>query len=147
MRCAILVQASDPSAGPDRLVSLAIHATTERRASDHPPPTASSTSGQKVKPAWVLWAVFKEERVFAGLNRSKDTNNGRGVSEGGTHTKVAGDGRVPRLLASAEAVPGYGGSGSGERSSSTGSRGIKRPGFPKTVPRLALSLAAQRRRP
>ena len=39
--------------GPERLLSLAIHATTERRASDHPPPTASRTSGQKVMPAWV----------------------------------------------------------------------------------------------
>ena len=34
-----------------RLLSLAIHDTTERRASDHPPPTASITRGQKLMPA------------------------------------------------------------------------------------------------
>ena len=53
MRCAILKLASEPSMGPDRLLSLAIHATTERRASDHPPPTASKITGQKVMPALV----------------------------------------------------------------------------------------------
>ena len=57
MRCAILKLASEPSVGPDRLVSLAINATTERRASEHPPPTASRTSGQKVRPAWVHLAA------------------------------------------------------------------------------------------
>ena len=38
---------------------------------------------------------------------------------------------------------GSGGSGSGGRSSSTGSRGISRPSFSRTVERLALSLAAE----
>ena len=133
MRCAILKLASEPSVGPDRLVSL---------AKSVGPPTSHSLQDQWAESEAWLGAVSGriEERVFAGLS------TGRGVTEGGTHTKGAGDGEVPRLLASAgargtqtsagrrEAVPGSGESGSGERSSSTGSRGIKRPGFSKTVP-------------
>ena len=41
--------------GQDRLLSQAIHATTDRRAWDHPPPSTSSTGGQKMMPAWVHW--------------------------------------------------------------------------------------------
>ena len=73
---------------PVRLLLLAIHATTERRASDHPPPTASRTR---------LCGRI-EECVFARLNRSKDASSGRGISEGATHAKSAGDGKIPCLL-------------------------------------------------
>ena len=50
--------------GPDRLLSLAIHATTERRASDHPPPTATRVKGQKVMPALVHCEAVPRNAFF-----------------------------------------------------------------------------------
>ena len=58
MHCAILKLASEPLIGLDRLLSLVIQETTDRRLSDHPPPTASRTRGQKVTPAWVHWEAI-----------------------------------------------------------------------------------------
>ena len=51
MRCAILKLASERLTGEQRLLSLAIQQTTDWRASDQPPPTASMTKEQKEMPA------------------------------------------------------------------------------------------------
>ena len=74
MRCEILKLASVPSTGPDRLLSLAIQATTERRALDHPPPTASRTSEKKVMPAWVVCEAAPRNSFLRVSHRSKDAS-------------------------------------------------------------------------
>ena len=71
MRCAILKLASEPSMGPDRLLSLAIHATTERTASDHPPPTVSRIKGPKVMPALVHCEAVPRNAFFRDSTEEK----------------------------------------------------------------------------
>ena len=74
----ILKRASEQWTWLDRLLSLAIQATTDQRASDHPPPTASSTSGQKVMFAWAQWEDVLRNEFF------------RDSTEGKTFAKDAG---------------------------------------------------------
>ena len=57
--------------GPDRLLSLAIHATRERRALDHPPPTASRSKGQKVMPALVHCEAVSRNAFFRDSTEAK----------------------------------------------------------------------------
>ena len=67
--------------GPDRLLSLAIHATTERRASDQPSPTASRIKGQKVMPALVHCEAVSRKAFFRDSTEVKmpevDVGSGR----------------------------------------------------------------------
>ena len=135
--------------------SLAIHATTERRASDHPPPTASRIKGQKVTPALehceaVPRNVFirdstelKMPAVDVESERAGPNLKALVMEKSHASCPPLGPRGTQTSAGWREASAGSGGSGSGGRSSSMGSRGIRRPGFSRTVPRLALSSAAE----
>ena len=83
--------------GPDRLLSLAIHATTDRRASDHPPPTASRTKGQKVMPALVHCKAVSRNAFFRDSTEAKIPAVDVGSGRAGPNLK-AFDGEIPCLL-------------------------------------------------
>ena len=102
MRCAILKLASEPPIGLVRLLSLAMQETTDRRLSDHPPPTASSTRAQNEMPAWGALRGCAEERVLARLDKGENPGEDRGIRRG-AEPKGTGDGEVPSFLAAAGA--------------------------------------------
>ena len=89
------------SISPDRLLSLAIQATTERRASDHLH-TREENNGHPES----------FELRSLGTDRGEDTRNIRRICLNGAQAKSAAEGRVPRFLAAAgaqglgEGVPG-----------------------------------------
>ena len=156
MRCAILKLALETPIGLVLLLSLAIQETTERRLSDHPSRTAASrTRGQNEMPAWVhREAVPRNEflrdsteaKMLArseGSGREEPSRRALEMEKSQASWPPLGPRGTQTSAGRREEVEGSGGSGSGGRSSSTGSRGIKRPGFSRTVARLAPWLATE----
>ena len=65
MRCAILKLASEPLTGLDRLPSLAIQETTDRRLSDHPPPSCADEVTRDQE-AWLFQDCSKVGPIVGG---------------------------------------------------------------------------------
>ena len=146
MRFATLKLASEPLTGTDRLLVLAIRATTDRRASDQPPPpTASKNQRAKSDAGLSTKGGCVEESVFAGLHRGEDPCKSREIRHSWAKTYDTGDGEISGLQAAAG-------------TSARRREGVRRvrvrcavvirriprdkEPFSRTAPRLALSLAA-----